>query len=120
MLRRHVLATLPLAPALLLGGAAARAAAPSPLASLVADRPAAHRLGRAYLDVAAERRPQAIERALQERLAEIGHDGSAHGLGRAVGRAIADDFAASRTVLVEGWLLAETECRLCALTALTA
>lgn len=120
MLRRHFLAMLPLAPAILPAGAEARAAGYSPLASLVADLPAAHRLGRAYLGVAAERCPRTIDRALQARLAATGHDGSRNGLSRAVGTAISEDFAASRTVLVDGWLLAETECRLCALTALAA
>lgn len=120
MLRRHLLAMLPVAPAILYAGPEARAAGPSPLASLVAGRPAARRLGRAYLGVAAERCPRAIDRALRARLAATGHDDTLDGLGRAVRSAISEDFAASRTVLVDGWLLAETECRLCALSALTA
>ena len=32
--------------------------------------------------------------------------------------AVRDDFAAMRTIEVDGWILAETEVRLCALTAL--
>ena len=119
MLRRHLLAMLPLAPALptLVAEAAAR---PLSLASLVVDRPAMQRLGRAYLATATERCPKAIDNALRMRLDSMGHDGTAEALARAIGKAISDDFAASRTVLVDGWLLAETECRLCAITVLTA
>lgn len=120
MLRRHLLVMLPLAPALLPLAAEAACGQPAGLASLVADGPAAARLGRAYLRIATERCPQAIEAALRTQLSIGGHDGSADGLRRAVRTAIADDFAASRTVLVDGWVLAETECRLCALTALAA
>lgn len=120
MLRRHLLALLPLAPAALSFGRDAAIRPTSGLASLVADRPSMHRLGRAYLTLSGERTPEAIERAVHARLADTGHDGDASGLVRAIRRAIDDDFARSRTVLVDGWLLAETECRLCALGALAA
>ncbi|GAB1343789.1 hypothetical protein MASR1M101_29160 [Gemmatimonas sp.] len=39
---------------------------------------------------------------------------------RSVGEAIAYDFEQGRTVLVDGWMLAATEVRQCALFALTA
>jgi hypothetical protein len=119
MLRRHLLAMLPLAPALVPLAAEAACQPAAGLASLVSG-PAAQRLGRAYLRVATEQCPTAIDTALHARLAVSGHDGSPEALRRAVGEAIANDFATSRTALVDGWLLAETECRLCALTALAA
>jgi hypothetical protein len=40
-------------------------------------------------------------------------------LARAVAEAVRDDFLDRRTVRVEGWVLARTEARLCALAALT-
>jgi hypothetical protein len=40
-------------------------------------------------------------------------------LARAVAEAVRDDFLDRRTVRVDGWVLARTEARLCALAALT-
>lgn len=119
MLRRHTLAMLSLAPAALLPSLHGSSAPGSALAALVADRPAMRRLGRAYVAVSGETDARTIERALEQRLAASGSAGG-HGLAQAVNRAISEDFAHSRTVMVDGWLLAETECRLCALTALAA
>lgn len=119
MLRRRALATLCLAPAALLASLRGSPPPRSALAALVADRPAMRRLGLAYVAVSGEADPAAIERALEWRLAASGPIGG-HGLAPAINRAISEDFAHARTVMVDGWLLAETECRLCALTALTA
>lgn len=40
------------------------------------------------------------------------------GLERSIERQVRDDFATGRTVLVDGWVLAETEARQCALFSL--
>lgn len=39
-------------------------------------------------------------------------------LAQALGRAVRDDFAHGRTLLVEGWLLSKSEAELCALACL--
>ncbi|MFO1068597.1 MAG: hypothetical protein U1E14_08745 [Geminicoccaceae bacterium] len=117
-MRRRVL--LGLLPAFLLSPLAAGAATPAasdPLA-ILADREAAARIGRAYLatvgDTAAD--PASLRRQLAAVLSPAGRE-----VMRArLADAIRADFAASRTRLVDGWLLSETECRLCALAARTA
>lgn len=110
MLRRDLLKLLPFAAA-----ASVLAAAPSPadeLIGLLGNRDAAIRLGEAYLAQHGPQSEAGLREALRSRL------GAETGAGLA--DAIAGDFAASRTVLVDSWLLSETECRLCALAALSA
>lgn len=120
MLRRHLLALLTATPVLALAGAGSPAQAASSLLALPADPAAMRRVGLAYLAVSGERSAEMIDAALRQRLGAAGEHRDPNGLEHAVTRAIREDFAASRTVLVDGWLLAETECRLCALTALAA
>ncbi len=111
MLRRDLLKLLPFAAA-----ASVLAAAPSPadeLIGLLGNRDAAIRLGEAYLAQHGPQSEAGLREALRSRLG-----GAETGAGLA--DAIAGDFAASRTVLVDSWLLSETECRLCALAALSA
>lgn len=92
------------------------------LAALLADRRAARRFGRGYLALA----PHEADRS---RL--VGHIAAALPAGApaletasddALRRLVADatvrDFAACRLVNLEGWYLALTEARLCALAAL--
>ena len=99
---------------LLWGGLAAclatPAAKPEPaLLSLFRDKQAAARLGRAYL----EGRPSADLASLEWPSLPAGG-----ALRRRVARQIRADFAAGRVVCVQGWLLSETEARICAMAAL--
>lgn len=93
------------------------------LARLLAHRESARAVGRAYL------RTRPAESDAAGLVARITADpGVARALGtaaagdaalaRALDRAIRADFTARRTVKVEGWVLAATEARLCALTTL--
>jgi hypothetical protein len=75
------------------------------------DRRAARALARAYLDVAPEDADRArLRAALAARLGE----GFARADAGAIAAAIRGDFATGDVVVVRGWLLARTECRLCA------
>ncbi len=83
------------------------------LSRLVPDVEAARIVGRSYLQ---------SHRHLNERTLKLdlglGTSSSADGLEWMLRRRIRDDFYASRTVIVEGWLLARGEAALCALVAL--
>jgi hypothetical protein len=73
-------------------------------------------LGRAYLaQVPGEAHRNRLESALFER---IGPEHGPRSLRDALHRAIAEDFTSGDTVRLSGWVLARTECRLCALAAL--
>ena len=73
-------------------------------------------LGRAYLArVPGEARRDRLESALLER---IGPEPDPRTLGDDLRRAIVEDFTSGDTVQLGGWVLARTECRLCALAAL--
>jgi hypothetical protein len=117
-MRRRLL--LGLLPAFLVAPLAAASAAPLPAdpLAILADRAAAARSGRAYLATAgaAAADPHALRRELAAVLRPSHRDDARARLAEAI-RA---DFAASRTRLVDGWLLSETECRLCALAACAA
>jgi hypothetical protein len=78
-------------------------------AAWLARHPSEGDIGRllASLRLPADRFSQAVE---QDRLADMRG---------ALPQRIADDFTCGRVVRVEGWLLAETEIRLCALAAVT-
>jgi hypothetical protein len=118
LLRSGLIAAL----ALLAGPLAPRrAAAAGPAARLVGifrEPASARAIGRAYLR-------QAPEEADAARLLALIHPGdcaalSASELRRAVAARQRADFAAGRTVLLDGWVLSRTEARLCALAAVTA
>lgn len=74
-----------------------------------------HRLGTAYLEASpGERDPQRLAAAIAAgRHEELG-DRAAPGIEDRIRR----DFEASRTVCVDGWILARTEARQCALFTL--
>ncbi|HEX4930381.1 MAG TPA: hypothetical protein VFV62_06685 [Gaiellaceae bacterium] len=94
------------------------------LTGLLGDRMSAARIGRAYLSVTPA---EADADVLIARIAEAAPGGAA-----AVESASSDelralllaaarrDYDAGRLVRVDGWLLAASECRLCALAALAA
>jgi hypothetical protein len=84
------------------------------------DRSAAAAIGDAYLAQHPDDRdaPRLLRRLFGDDLAQ-----ATAGIGREdlhvrLRRQLRQDFAEGRTVLVDGWLLAETEARLCALAAL--
>jgi hypothetical protein len=85
-------------------------------------RPAsAARLGQAYLEAApAEADARALAMGLAEDLGgrERVLAATAESLAETVSARCRDDFAAGRTVRLQGWVLSRTEVRLCALAAL--
>lgn len=103
------------------GGAADRASLNDMIMSLFGDRRAAATVGRAYLAQRPEERnaPRLLARVLETDSGASAMPSLAaadlHAWLRQRSRA---DFAAGRTVWVEGWLLAQTEARLYALAAL--
>ena len=104
---------------LLLGAAwcgAARAASPAQALLDLFDDPArAHAIGRAYLAGLAHRpAAEALARSVWQDLAGPGPVRSQ------VADLVRRDFAAGRIECADGWLLARTEARLCALAALMA
>jgi hypothetical protein len=123
--RRRLLSSL-----LAVGGAAAfglewlgcgrqrqRAAAVQALAGTLPE--GARALGLRYLrDAPDEAKPELLTRLLVERLYPPPPDALDAALEARVAATVRADFAARRTVLVEGWVLAETAARLCALAAL--
>lgn len=78
---------------------------------------AARAVGRAYL----RRRPHETDRRFLE-MAIFGRPRPSDParLGRLIAAGTADDFASGHVVAVDGWILAATEARLCALAALLA
>jgi hypothetical protein len=81
----------------------------------VCDRAAAAAVGERYLRAYPEERDR---RRLLEALSLPGPGSSPAVLARALERRIRADFAAQRTVLIDGWLLARAEAAICALIAL--
>ena len=75
------------------------------------------RLGEAYL----RERPDEADRTLL--LKELGpgleNIAGISDLTKRFRARIGEDFAAGRTIILDGWMLSETECRLCALQLLT-
>jgi hypothetical protein len=98
-----------------------RAAAAGPtarLAGIFREPASARAIGRAYLR-------QAPEEADAARPLDLIHPGDCAALSttelrRAVAARQRADFAAGRTVLLDGWVLSRTEARLCAFAAVTA
>ncbi len=92
------------------------------LTALFANRRAAAELGRAVWPTlpAATTEDSLIEAILERHagLAELLAEGPPEALAAALRRAVAADFAAGRTHLVDGWVLARTEAELCALARL--
>jgi hypothetical protein len=94
----------------------------SRLTGIFSRRQSARAVGRAYLRVApGEADPQILMGAITgttpdlHRVLDHGDDAD---LGAALRNRIRRDFADGRTVSVEGWLLSQTEARLCALAEL--
>lgn len=94
---------------------------PALLDALGADR--VRRIGAAWRNQhPAERTPEALSKALRmtvERLPTLPAAGSDSAPAEALARAIVGDFEADRIVVVDGWMLAVTEARQCALYALS-
>jgi hypothetical protein len=82
------------------------------LVALLADQASARQVGRAYLKAM----PADSDRAqlLSQLAARLDHDPSRETYAACCRR----DFAEGRTVTVNGWVLSQTEARLCALAAL--
>ena len=103
-------------------------AAPDPATAAIADRageifqnPAAARtIGRAYMQICP---PRALENsALRELTAQLGrdlHSVDSETLRRRLAMQIRQDFEGDETVVVNGWVLARTEARVCALLAMS-
>lgn len=101
---------------------AASAFGPTALALAANSARSARAVGRAYLAATPnERAADALVERLTARLpagrASLASDSDVE-LRAQLHRAIEQDFAAERTVQLDGWLLSQTEARLCALTAL--
>ena len=92
------------------------AAAPSPGPAFPCDLDAARHVGRRYLTIApAEADTACLCRELGfSRVGKVAHPEALIHLS-ALRR---EDFARGRTVIIDGWLLAQSESRLCALAAL--
>src|SRR5262249_25056610 len=121
--RRHFLrGTVPV----LIGGLAmtlpllTRAVLPADLGALVRDRESAERIGRHYLATLPVDTNSSqllmMSPALGSALQTVQHDPAV--AAQLLRRGIADDFRRADTVLVNGWVLAATEVRLCAMIAL--
>jgi hypothetical protein len=98
----------------------ARAATPANFDALVRHRTSAERIGRRYLAMLPvdtdEARLLAISPALDRALRAVqDRPEVAAGLLR---QGICDDFRCANTVIVDGWVLAATEARFCAVIAL--
>lgn len=93
------------------------------LAGLPAPAESARLVGQEYLRaVPAEASPDVLVTRVLERLPDGGRTlaaASDRRLRELVVRATAEDFRHLRTVALRGWILAETEARLCALAELT-
>jgi hypothetical protein len=85
------------------------------LRGLITDREGAARLGRSYLGA---HPTEARSGILVSRLIGPTEPTSAAGASREVASRIRGDYAADRTVVVDGWVLSRTEARLYALVAL--
>jgi hypothetical protein len=101
----------------LLRGGGGPSSAHSQLSNLLSHSESARAIGHAYLALAPEEASatcllRRIHRSLADRRA------GARDLRELVARRIAQDFAEDRIVELQGWILARTEARLCALKAL--
>ena len=83
---------------------------PGPFTPVLRDREAARRVGEAYL---AARPTERDARLLVSAIAAVAPNGP-----RDLRDAVSRDFTAGRSLLLDGWLLADTEGRLAALVAL--
>lgn len=102
-------------------GAGRASAVPDGLADFFGAPASAAVLGRAYLKTVPNHRDANYLAALLDELPEAAHGPAARGdLRRALARCRVADFAAGRTVAVDGWILARSEARLCAAVALAA
>ncbi len=98
-----------LTPAALAAGSPADAMASPELLTILRNEREVRAIGDAYrLGHAAERTPEALRRRLAERLR----------LDADLNAAVRRDFSEGETVQVNGWILARTEARQCALYAL--
>lgn len=97
-----------------------RAAAPANLGALLRKRAGAERIGRRYLatmPVGTDKaRLLAMSPALDHAACAVRHQPEV--AAALLRRGINDDFRHANTVIVDGWVLAATEARLCAVVAL--
>jgi hypothetical protein len=117
--RRGILARLGMAGGLLGGLLLPRVAGARPAGHLAAlhDLDAARRIGRAYL---ADHPGEADAAVLTTWLDQaLGKPASVPAARAALRRAVRDDMRGGRSVVVDGWVLALTEARLCALAGLS-
>jgi hypothetical protein len=93
------------------------------LARLFPNPRSAHRLAAAYLDIFPEDRDLGVLmdhlRRRDKALAAALDNGGLRRLRRLVALNVRDDFFRGHTVRIDGWLLSQTEARLCALAALS-
>ncbi len=80
----------------------------------------ARRVGAAYLgqrpdETSRENLMASLARSLRETGITLPSGTSVAGLAEGFSELIRADFASGRTVIIEGWVLSESECRLCAL-----
>jgi glycosyltransferase A (GT-A) superfamily protein (DUF2064 family) len=117
ILTRRAMATLLALPALF---TARRFHAHTTLLSALGDRRAAAVVGHLALGAMPEMgNVQVIADGIWESLA-MDRNSDAADIRARLSSVIREDFTAERTLRVEGWLVSETEARLCALAALTA
>ncbi len=100
-------------------GRSRRVVATDVLAQLLSDRTSVVRVGTAYLATApGDADPAAAFDRMRRHggaLASALEDGSLGQVRRIAARGIREDFARGRIIKVDGWLLSQTEARLCAL-----
>jgi hypothetical protein len=114
---RRAMAALLALPALFV---ARKANAHTALLSALADRRAAAMVGRLALDAApSPGNADAIADGIWSRLA-MEQTGDVAAIRARLSAVIRDDFATERTIRLDGWLVSETEARLCALAAMSA
>jgi len=98
-----------------------RVALPADFGALVRHRASAERIGRRYLATLPadtdRSRLLMMSPALDRTLRTVRHEPAA--AAELLRRGIKDDFRRADTVIVDGWVLAATEARLCAVIALT-
>jgi hypothetical protein len=124
--RRRTLAAIAACSALPAGMGARPGAGFWSLAALTGVLPSqssARAVGRAYLAAHPEDADPARLLHLLEEVPPVGRalarrHADPRAIASAVGEAVRDDFVARRTVKLEGWVLSQTEARLCALCSL--
>jgi hypothetical protein len=98
-----------------IGSAEAAPLAPA-LAALFSDRRSAEAIGAAYLR-SLDRTEVSTERLMRELAVDDASTMTPARLKRAIGARIRRDFAEGAVVTIDGWMLSQTEARLCGLVS---